>query len=205
MLQNTETILSNVMWKQVVIIRNSASGRLLLQRPLSSLNSLLLQQGQGDNTKTTTTLPGFSNNPLRDFTLHQPTVNGDRQGLKINLNGLDNSTSSIQNNEAGMKEKLDKALLLENSDIRETALSTKFGPLAGRTVDVINGDTATAFRRLDSIISSNQVWKDRRDQRFHMKPGKKKELKRSTHHRKIFMKGFKRLMDVVKDANRKGY
>lgn len=153
-------------------------------------------------------MPGFSNNPLRDFTLHTKTGgndNANKQGLKINLKSFDSGNSSTQTNEAGMKERLDKALLLENSEIREVALSTKFGPLAGRTVDVINGDTATAFRRLDSIISSNQVWKDRREQRFHMKPGKKKELKRSTHHRKVFLKGFKRLMDVVKDANRKGY
>lgn len=197
------------MWKQAAIVPNRVSGNLLLRKQFFSLNSRLLQQGQdGKTNNNTTAMPGFSNNPLRDFTLHTKTgdsASSNRQGLKINLKDFDNGNSSTQTSQSEMKERLDKAILLENSEIREVALSTKFGPLAGRTVDVINGDTATAFRRLDTIISSNQVWKDRRDQRFHMKPGKKKELKRSTHHRKVFLKGFKRLMDVVKDANRKGY
>lgn len=224
------------MWKQQasIIVRNGFtfknSGGILLGRQFSRLTIPLLQQGQGqgqgnnnNNNNNSVSIPGFSNNPLRDFALHDSTTDSNKlsssssSGLKIDFNTFNNisgdnnnnnnpfSMTSHANNEVEIKKKLEKALLLENSEIRETALSTKFGPLAGRTVDVINGDTATAFRRLDLILSSNQVWKDRRDQRFYMKPGKKKELKRSQHHRKRFMKGFKRLMDIVKDAKRKGY
>ncbi|KAK5779888.1 mitochondrial 37S ribosomal protein bS21m MRP21 PWA37_001743 [Arxiozyma heterogenica] len=220
------------MWKQntSLIIRSGVtfqnSGKILLGRQFSQLTTPLLQKGQRQDNNGNINIPGFSNNPLRDFTLHDSTTGLNKpsslSGLKIDLDTLTNTSGAINNhnnnnnnnpfsmadnanNEIEIKKKLEKALLLENSDIRETALSTKFGPLAGRTVDVINSDTATAFRRLASILSSNQVWKDRRDQRFYMKPGKKKELKRSQHHRRRFMKGFKRLMDIVKDANRKGY
>lgn len=163
---------------------------------------------------------GASNNPLSGFALHDSTVNPNKSSplseLKIKLTAFNNTLGDNDNNsfftsgggtdnEAELKKKFEKALLLENLAIRETALSTKFGPLAGRTVEVINGDTAAAFRRLDAIASSDQVWRDRRDQKFYMKSGKKKELKRSQHHRRRSMKGFKRLMDIVKDANRKGY
>lgn len=223
------------MWRQQAstIIRSGVpfqnSSRILLRRLFSKQSCLLSQQqrGQGDdnnNNNNNINSSGVSDNPLRDFALQDSIVNANKSfplsDLKIKLTEFNNILGDNANNpfpvsgaggaggadhEAEIKKKFEKALLLENSEIRETALSTKFGPLAGRTVDVINGDTATAFRRLDAILSSNQVWRDRRDQRFYMKPGKKKELKRSQHHRKRFMKGFKRLMDIVKDANRKGY
>lgn len=213
-----------MMWNQGSLIKRLCPPSNLIQRLLFNrrsifcINGSLLQQQQDNKSinqgaTATTALPKISNNPLRDFTLHSNSSGGDINtnakgqinlaGLKFNLK--EDVDSMHMNNDSNIKDKLNKALMLENSEIRETALSTKFGPLAGRTVDVINGDTNTAFRRLDAILTSNGVWKDRRDQRFHMKPGKKKELKRSQHHRKKFMKGFKRLMDVVKDANRKGY
>lgn len=90
--------------------------------------------------------------------------------------------------------------------IREEAASLmNYSTRSGRTVTVTNGDTASACRRLGGLVFANQIAIDRRKQRFHMKPGKKAELKRSMRHRKDFMKGFKRLMEVVKDAKRKGY
>ncbi|EDO18033.1 hypothetical protein Kpol_1045p18 [Vanderwaltozyma polyspora DSM 70294] len=89
---------------------------------------------------------------------------------------------------------------------REDAMDSKLtGVLAGRTVDVYNNDIASAFRQLSSKLTANNIAVDRRTQRFYMKPGKVAELKKSQRHRREFMMGFKRLMDIVKDAKRKGY
>ncbi|CCF60555.1 hypothetical protein KAFR_0K02010 [Kazachstania africana CBS 2517] len=93
-----------------------------------------------------------------------------------------------------------------NEQIRERVSSFRnFGVKTGRTVEVFNSDTATACRRLNTIMNGNQIAQDRRKQRFYMKPGKKAELKRAERHRRDFMKGFKQLIDIVKDAKRKGY
>ncbi|XDT25940.1 Ribosomal protein S21 [Nakaseomyces glabratus] len=94
----------------------------------------------------------------------------------------------------------------EDMQLREEVLETPIrGVQAGRTVGVINGDTATAVRRLTTKLIANGVPMDKRKQRFHMKPGKAAELKRSQRHRRDFKKGFKRLIEIVKDARRKGY
>lgn len=89
---------------------------------------------------------------------------------------------------------------------REDAMSSKLtGVQAGRTIDVFSGNTMAAFQRLGSVVRSNSIFKDKRAQRFHLKPGKARELRKSLKHRKEFMKSFKNLIDVVKDAKRKGY
>ncbi|SCW00098.1 LAFE_0B09406g1_1 [Lachancea fermentati] len=89
---------------------------------------------------------------------------------------------------------------------KEDAMGSRLtGVKGGRSVDVFNGDTSGAFRQLNSIVFANRIAQDRRNQRFHLKPGKAKELRRSQKHRRDFMKGFKRLIDIVKDAKRKGY
>ncbi|SCU97638.1 LADA_0H07316g1_1 [Lachancea dasiensis] len=89
---------------------------------------------------------------------------------------------------------------------KEDALTSRLtGVRAGRTVDVYNGDTAGAFRQLNSVVFANRIAQDKRNQRFHVKRGKAKEMRASQKHRREFMKGFKRLIEVVKDAKRKGY
>ncbi|SCU95333.1 LAME_0F11738g1_1 [Lachancea meyersii CBS 8951] len=89
---------------------------------------------------------------------------------------------------------------------KEDALTSRLtGIRAGRTVDVFNGDTAGAFRQLNSVVFANRIAHDKRNQRFHIKRGKAKEMRSSQRHRREFMKGFKRLIEVVKDAKRKGY
>ena len=89
---------------------------------------------------------------------------------------------------------------------KEDALGSRLtGVRAGRTVDVFNNDTAAAFRQLNSIAFANKIAQDRRNQRYHLKAGKARELRRSQKHRRDFMKGFKRLIEIVKDAKRKGY
>ncbi|CEP60232.1 mitochondrial 37S ribosomal protein bS21m LALA0_S01e06018g [Lachancea lanzarotensis] len=89
---------------------------------------------------------------------------------------------------------------------KEDALTSRLtGIRAGRTVDVFNGDTAGAFRQLNSVVFANRIAQDKRSQRYHIKRGKVKEMRSSQRHRREFMKGFKRLIEVVKDAKRKGY
>ncbi|AET40982.1 mitochondrial 37S ribosomal protein bS21m Ecym_7132 [Eremothecium cymbalariae DBVPG len=89
---------------------------------------------------------------------------------------------------------------------REDALSSKLtGIQAGRSVSVFNGNTMQALGRLNAVVKSNQIPRDKANQRFYLKPGKAREIRRSQKHRKDFMQGFKRLIEVVKDAKRKGY
>lgn len=79
------------------------------------------------------------------------------------------------------------------------------GPRAGKIVKVINHDIDGAFRALRSVVNSNNIKGDQIDQRFYLKPGKARELKTIRKNKREFMKGFKRLMEVVKDASRRGY
>lgn len=79
------------------------------------------------------------------------------------------------------------------------------GPLAGRIVTVRNGDINTAYRNIKFIINSNNIRGESMAQRFHMKPGKKLELKRIRRKKKMFNEGIRRLMDLVKEAKRRGY
>lgn len=89
---------------------------------------------------------------------------------------------------------------------REDAVNSRLtGIQAGRTVDVFSGNTLAAFQRLDSIVRSNGIARDKRQQRFYLKPGKAREMRRSQKHRRDFMKSFKHMIEVVKDAKRKGY
>ncbi|KAH3902564.1 uncharacterized protein SCODWIG_00295 [Saccharomycodes ludwigii] len=110
--------------------------------------------------------------------------------------------SNANNNE--LKQSI-KSIDLD-SNPREDALTSKmFGIKAGRTVSVIKGNTSDSFRVLQSIVRENNIAHDKRKQRFYLKPGKLREAKKSQKHRKEFMKGFKRLIEIVKDAKRKGY
>ncbi|GCE97172.1 hypothetical protein ZYGM_004235 [Zygosaccharomyces mellis] len=89
---------------------------------------------------------------------------------------------------------------------KDDALSSRLtGVAAGRTVDVYNNDTASACRQLNSVMFANRIPQMKKAQRFYLKPGKVAEIKRSQRHRKDFMKGFKRLIEIIKDAKRKGY
>ncbi|CAB4252149.1 similar to Saccharomyces cerevisiae YBL090W MRP21 Mitochondrial ribosomal protein of the small subunit [Maudiozyma barnettii] len=142
----------------------------------------------------------FNNNNAQDILRSFPNDQKNKSdvGLNISFNAMKqaNTTNNLDR---------DSSIILPEQ-IREEAASLKnFSIKTGRTVLVNNSDTASACRRLNGLVFANQIAIDRRKQRFHMKPGKKAEMKRSQRHRKDFMKGFKRLMEVVKDAKRKGY
>ena len=142
-------------------------------------------------------------NDTKDVLRSIPNIKKD--GFRPNLE------VSFQTKQTHMKQPFEKGKIDDDSNIlpeqiREDASSLKnFTIKTGRTVDVNNFDTNTACRRLNTIVFSNQIAIERRKQKFYMKPGKRAELKRSQRHRKDFMKGFKRLMEIVKDAKRKGF
>ncbi|GMM35901.1 mitochondrial 37S ribosomal protein [Saccharomycopsis crataegensis] len=73
-------------------------------------------------------------------------------------------------------------------------------------VNVRNSNTLVSdFKKLEGIVGRNQIAQDKRDQRFYVRPGRKRRLDRSRRHRKLFKAGFKNLLGMVKDARRKGY
>lgn len=77
------------------------------------------------------------------------------------------------------------------------------GPSAGRTVSVIT-DLPQALSRLRGILTANNVKVDQLRQRFHERPGKKKNRLKSLRHRKRFKAGFKRLVTIAMEMKRKG-
>lgn len=79
------------------------------------------------------------------------------------------------------------------------------GPISGRMTRVTGGNIDGAFRSLRYIVSSNSIRTDKNAQRFYKKPGKVAEEKTMRRKRKMFDAGIRRLIDIVKDAKRRGY
>ncbi|KAH3666687.1 hypothetical protein WICMUC_005504 [Wickerhamomyces mucosus] len=79
------------------------------------------------------------------------------------------------------------------------------GPIAGRTVNVVNYDLNAAFKRLRQLVNSNNIRGEKMAQRFYKKPGKILEEKRIRRKKRIFNEGVRRLMGVVNEAKRRGY
>lgn len=80
------------------------------------------------------------------------------------------------------------------------------GKGAALSVNVKDADSLPiAIKRLDGMIRRNSIIGDLRAQEFHIRKGKKKRMIRAKRHRKLFKEGFKYLLNMVKDAKRKGY
>ena len=79
------------------------------------------------------------------------------------------------------------------------------GPIAGRIVSVPQGNIDSAFRSLKYLVNSNNIRLDKNAQRFYKKPSKVLEEKRMRRKNKLFDQGIRRLVDIVKDAKRRGY
>lgn len=142
--------------------------------------------------------PTFDHSLLNPLSSKKPTQKSTQLSQSLNHEYIQKTRSNQQNGPRSLAE------FAHNP--RDDALSSRLtGVSAGRTVDVFNNDTSSAFRQLNSIMFANKIPQDSRNQRFYMKPGKVAELKRSQKHRRDFMKGFKRLIEIVKDAKRKGY
>ena len=151
-------------------------------------------------TQSKSPFDGITSDVLRSFPGYQGDTKTKVGGLDIPL-----TPGNPKGKQLGVSDSV-QMTQIHPELVREEAASLKnYSIKTGRTVDVNNGDTATAFRLLNSIVNANNIPGDKRSQRFYIKPGKKAEMKRSQRHRREFMKGFKRLMDIVKDAKRKGY
>ncbi|CAI4037161.1 hypothetical protein SMKI_02G0240 [Saccharomyces mikatae IFO 1815] len=98
-----------------------------------------------------------------------------------------------------------RELLSEAEIARSSVENAQMRFNSGKSIIMNKNNPAESFKRLNRIMFENNIPGDKRSQRFYMKPGKVAELKRSQRHRKEFMMGFKRLIDIVKDAKRKGY
>lgn len=145
---------------------------------------------------------------LRQFSQNVPRLQSEVKPNVVDYTRLNPFAQKEANESAkgGLGGKSGNSLSALLQSPREDAINSKLtGIQAGRTVDVFNGNTIAAFQRLSSIVRSNGIARDKRAQRFYLKPGKAKEIRRSQKHRRDFMKSFKHLIEVVKDAKRKGY
>lgn len=68
----------------------------------------------------------------------------------------------------------------------------------------VTTDLPQALARLRSILTANNVKADQLRQKFHERPGKKKNRLKSLRHRRRFKAGFKRLVAIAMEMKRKG-
>ncbi|CCG84155.1 protein of unknown function [Taphrina deformans PYCC 5710] len=94
-----------------------------------------------------------------------------------------------------------KAAFLSNIR-RPVAASGPFSTYAGRTKEVKNGDISAAFRALNSTLRNNSVARDYRTQKFYEKPSNKRVRLNRERHRKRFLSGVKRLVNLVKEQRK---
>jgi len=131
---------------------------------------------------------------------------------KLNTNPLDILSSKSNDTTAKntRSTKNDFKLFLSENELKakpkDVANQLRItGPRAGKIIKVVNNDINGAFNALNGVVRSNNIRQDKRAQQFYIKPGKQRELKAIQRNKREFMKGFKRLMNIVKDASRKGY
>lgn len=92
------------------------------------------------------------------------------------------------------------------ADPREMANKLKYtGPTAGRLVRVTHNNIAAAQRQLNTLVNVNKIKSTYYDQRFHIKPCKVKLAKRIANSKKHFNQEFKKLMNNIWAAKRRGY
>lgn len=80
--------------------------------------------------------------------------------------------------------------------------SGPFSTYAGRTKAVENGDLTAAFRSLNSTLRNNSVAREYRTQKFYEKPSNKRVRLNRERHRKRFLSGVKRLVNLVKEQRK---
>lgn len=136
-------------------------------------------------------------NPLLIETL------GDLTGSHSHFNANAQAHASAR---ARSSDKLFSSTTTRGHSAKATAESLKLtGPLAGCVVSVHKGDINRAYRQLKGVVNANNIRGEAMMQRFHMKPGKVLEMKRIKRKKKTFDEGIRRLMDLVKEAKRRGY
>ncbi|CAI1801663.1 hypothetical protein SEUBUCD646_0B00360 [Saccharomyces eubayanus] len=142
-------------------------------------------------------------NPIK---LAQGNKNNDGQASKLNSNSADILSMEIPIDMMQSAGRINRRELLSEAEIaRGSVENAQMRFNSGKSIIVNKNNPAESFKRLNRVMFENNIPGDKKSQRFYMKPGKVAELKKSQRHRKEFMMGFKRLIDIVKDAKRKGY
>ncbi|QHS71483.1 mitochondrial 37S ribosomal protein bS21m [Saccharomyces paradoxus] len=142
-------------------------------------------------------------NPIK---LAQGTRSDHDQASRIKRDNADILSMEIPVDMMQSAGRINKRELLSEAEIaRSSVENAQMRFNSGKSIIVNKNNPAESFKRLNRIMFENNIPGDKRSQRFYMKPGKVAELKRSQRHRKEFMMGFKRLIEIVKDAKRKGY
>lgn len=142
-------------------------------------------------------------NPIK---LAQGTRSDHDQASRMKRDNADILSMEIPVDMMQSAGRINKRELLSEAEIaRSSVENAQMRFNSGKSIIVNKNNPAESFKRLNRIMFENNIPGDKRSQRFYMKPGKVAELKRSQRHRKEFMMGFKRLIEIVKDAKRKGY
>jgi len=97
-----------------------------------------------------------------------------------------------------------------SADLKVPEITLRLKPTLGRTVDLNEGtntDLTRAFVFLESKINSrgNSVRKDERDQKFHVRRGQKKKIKKRERWRALFRQGFLGECERVRKMIRQGW
>ncbi|CAI4054746.1 hypothetical protein SKDZ_02G0190 [Saccharomyces kudriavzevii ZP591] len=142
-------------------------------------------------------------NPIK---LAQGNKNNHDQASKLKSDNTDILSMEIPVDMMQSAGRINRRELLSEAEIaRSSVENAQMRFNSGKSIIMNKNNPAESFKRLNRIMFENNIPGDKRSQRFYMKPGKVAEMKRSQRHRKEFMMGFKRLIEIVKDAKRKGY
>ena len=168
--------------------------RISLRRGFTTIDCLRQQNSDIDKIILNPIKLAQGSNSDRGQTSKSKTDNADILSMEIPIDMMQS---------AG---RINKRELLSEAEIaRSSVENAQMTFNSGQSIIVNKNNPAESFKRLNRIMFENNIPGDKRSQRFYMKPGKVAELKRSQRHRKEFMMGFKRLIEIVKDAKRKGY
>lgn len=94
------------------------------------------------------------------------------------------------------------------SDIKRQAESIRMNETKGAIlkVDIRSADQVErAINKLRTLIRTNNISHEAREQQYHVRNGVKRRETRSRNHRAGFKQGFLTMLNKVKDAKRKGY
>lgn len=124
------------------------------------------------------------------------------------------SSSALANNVLGLvnglRDPRDQQYLDEQRDKEKAREQLRLHPSLGKTVDVNDAsgfNITRAFITLEARINGrgNSVRKDEKDQKFHIRRGQKKKLKRSERWRIVFKEGFLAECARVRKMIRQGW
>lgn len=141
-------------------------------------------------------------------TLWRPTLlknNSTKSSAEKNINSVDQMIKSIKENKlSGLSFSASESSVIHNPYEFATKHIVQ-DKIAGRSVIVARGEIDRAISRLDILVKTNKLRETNFNQRFFIKPNKKRLAKKVANRKRVFESGIAKLFSVVKDAVRKGY